>query len=185
MPKKVTILILGDGSVGKSCMLMRYLKDEYVDTYDPTIQDTFRKTVSIGGESVDVEFIDTSGQEEYYSSSTEATIKSGDGFLFVYSILIPDSLEKLELVVQNVFLKREMTAANPTAGIVVCGNKCDRDADRKISKETGAQFAAKYKADFFESKRDIHYPFLFPYTPHFFPFLFSFRQNVCEHQSSF
>ena len=152
MPRKVTILILGDGSVGKSCMAMRYLNNEYVDTYDPTIQDTFRKTVTIDGEPIVVEFIDTSGQDEYYSSSIDALIKNGNGFIFVYSVLIPDSLEKLDLIIQNVFLKKGTTAANPKAGIVICGNKCDREADRKISKETGEQFSAKYKADFFESK---------------------------------
>lgn len=169
MPKKVTILIMGDGSVGKSCMIMRYLNDKYVDNYDPTIQDTFKKTVTVDGEPVVVEFIDTSGQEEYYSNSIDTEIKKGDGFLFVYSILMPDSIEKLELIVQNVFLKREMTAANPTAGIVICGNKCDNEADRKVSKKTGMQFAEKYNAEFFESKIYIFAVFVFNFIfPGFF-----------------
>lgn len=152
MPRKVTIILLGDGSVGKSCMAIRYLNNEYLDAYDPTIQDTYRKTVMIDGEPVVTEIIDTSGQDEYYSNSIESLIMKGNGFLFVYNIVIPDSLEKLDLTIQNVFQLREATVKNPKGGMVICGNKCDRSNERKIPTEDGVQLAAKYDANFFESK---------------------------------
>ena len=151
MPKKAIIVLLGDGSVGKSCMITRFVNNEFLEYYDPTIQDTFRKTVTIDGEPSVVEILDTAGQEEY-SSLNEAFIMKGDGFLFVYSVTKSDSLEKLDLIIQNVFSLREMTVAEPKVGIVVCGNKCDKEDERKITKSEGVQLAEKYNADFFESK---------------------------------
>lgn len=151
MSKKVIIVLLGDGNVGKSCLTTRYVNNEFLEYYDPTIQDSFRKTVTIDGDPVVVEILDTAGQEEY-SSLNEAFIMKGDGFIFVYNITKTDSLEKLNEIIQNVFQLREVNPQNSRLGLVVCGNKCDLEAERRVPKNDGAQFAAKYNADFFESK---------------------------------
>ena len=150
MTKQVILVLMGEGAVGKSCITTRYVNNEFLDYYDPTIQDSFRKTVTIDTEPVVVEILDTAGQEEY-ASLNESFIMKGNGFLLVYSIIESLSLERLEVTVNNIYKLREINPESEKLPIVVCGNKCDREIDRQVSKEGGAAFAAKYHAEFFES----------------------------------
>ena len=62
--KKVyKIVILGGGGVGKSCLTFRLVHDSFVEKYDPTIEDSYRKdNFAVDGESVSIEILDTAGQ---------------------------------------------------------------------------------------------------------------------------
>ena len=68
--KKVyKIVILGGGGVGKSCLTFRLVHDSFVEKYDPTIEDSYRKdNFVVDGESVSIEILDTAGQVMVLSS---------------------------------------------------------------------------------------------------------------------
>lgn len=151
MSKKVVIVMLGDGDSGKSCMVTRYVNNEFLEYYDPTIQDSFNKIITIDNDPVVVEILDTAGQDEYFSLN-ETLIMKGDGFMFLYNILKPDGLEKLDLIIRNVFELRGVSPPKSNMGIVICGNKSDKAAERIIQKDDGIKLAIKYNADFYESK---------------------------------
>ena len=63
------IVILGGGGVGKSCLTFRLVHDSFVEKYDPTIEDSYRKdNFVVDGESVSIEILDTAGQVIAFSS---------------------------------------------------------------------------------------------------------------------
>ena len=61
--KPYNIIILGDGGVGKSSLTFQLIHDTFVDKYDSTIEDWYRKDdLMVDGESVSIEILDTAGQ---------------------------------------------------------------------------------------------------------------------------
>ena len=61
--KPYKIVILGGGGVGKSCLTFRLVHDSFVEKYDPTIEDSYRKdNFMVDGESVSIEILDTANQ---------------------------------------------------------------------------------------------------------------------------
>ena len=57
------LVILGGGGVGKSCLTFRLVHDQFVEKYDPTIEDSYRKdNFEVDGEMVSIEILDTAGQ---------------------------------------------------------------------------------------------------------------------------
>ena len=56
---------MGVGGVGKSAISNRFVINRWVEKYDPTIEESFMTTVDIDGKALQVEILDTAGQEEY------------------------------------------------------------------------------------------------------------------------
>ena len=56
---------MGFRSVGKSSLIIQYVENQFVDSYDPTIENTFSKAVRVGGQEYDLKLVDTAGQDEY------------------------------------------------------------------------------------------------------------------------
>ncbi len=59
------IVLLGEGGVGKTALAMQFCLNHFTDSYDPTIEDCFRKQVVIDQKSDLLEILDTAGQEEF------------------------------------------------------------------------------------------------------------------------
>ena len=58
-------VMLGSGGVGKSAISIQYIKASYTDRYDPTIEDAYTKATQVDGKPVQVNLLDTAGQEEF------------------------------------------------------------------------------------------------------------------------
>ena len=63
------VVVLGDGGVGKSCITIQFTQNQFVKEYDPTIENSYRKQVTIDDNSIMLDILDTAGQEEYAVSS--------------------------------------------------------------------------------------------------------------------
>merc|ERR1711997_1068027 len=138
--KPYKIVILGGGGVGKSCLTFRLVHDSFVEKYDPTIEDSYRKdNFFVDGESVSIEILDTAGQDTY-AGMRDLYYKSGDGFLMVYSVTDSSSLEDVKERYQSLL---DSTSATPQTckPVIFVGNKCDLDNDRVLSKEQGKAVA--------------------------------------------
>ena len=61
------LVVLGGGGVGKSALTIRLVTDNFLEEYDPTIEDSYRKQVKIDGEAALLDILDTAGQEEFDS----------------------------------------------------------------------------------------------------------------------
>ncbi|KAI4801009.1 ras-related protein RSR1 [Aureobasidium sp. EXF-8845] len=120
------IVVLGSGGVGKSCLTAQFVQGIWIERYDPTIEDSYRKQCDV---DVILEILDTAGTEQF-TAMRELYMKSGEGFLLVFSITSSSSLKELsELRDQLVNLKDD-----PHVPIVLVGNKSDLEEDRAVSR---------------------------------------------------
>lgn len=141
------LVVLGAGGVGKSCLTVQFVQGIYLDTYDPTIEDSYRKTIEIDGKVFDLEILDTAGVAQF-TAMRELYIKSGMGFLLVYSVTDKQSLDELMELREQV-LRIKDAARVP---MVLVGNKADLTEERVISVEDGIAVSTKWgRVPFYET----------------------------------
>ncbi|KAG0338636.1 Ras GTPase, partial [Podila humilis] len=137
----------GDGAVGKSAMALRFLRDQFLDEYDPTIEDSYCKHVEVDGQEYTLDITDTAGQEEYRGQWNEAFMKAADGFICIYSIESLQSFKGLVGLRDQIWTMKE-TQQVP---MIVAANKCDLELEREVSQEAGQAFATESNAFFAET----------------------------------
>ena len=140
------IVVLGDGGVGKSCVTIQFTQNHFVREYDPTIENSYRKQVTIGEEAFMLDILDTAGQEEY-SVMRDQYINSGQGFLLVYSVTAKRSFETIGELKEKIVQVKD----KPKFPMVLCGNKCDLEKERKVTLEEGKELAKQWGISFFET----------------------------------
>ena len=140
------IVVLGAGGVGKSALTIRLVTDNFLEEYDPTIEDSYRKSVIIDSQNALLDILDTAGQEEF-SSMQDQWMREGKGFLLVYSITNKATFEELN----NLYEKIRRSKAQNKVPIVICGNKCDMENQRQVPKSEGEQLASSWECPFFET----------------------------------
>ena len=141
------ILLLGDSEVGKSCFLMRYSDNVFVENYITTIGLDYKlKTVKLdSGKTIKVQLWDTAGQDKYRTIAKNY-YKGSHGILLLYDITKMTSFENIREWIRDI--KEEVSEK---AIIFLIGNKIDLTDNRKISKEKGEELAEEYKIPFFEA----------------------------------
>lgn len=97
---------------------------------DSHMQDSYRKQCVIDDEVALLDVLDTAGQEEY-SAMREQYMRTGEGFLLVYSINSRQSFEEI-LTFQQQILRVKDKDYFP---IIIVGNKCDLDMERQVSRQ--------------------------------------------------
>jgi len=140
------IVVLGDGGVGKSCITIQFTQNHFVKEYDPTIENSYRKQITLDDESLMLDILDTAGQEEY-SVMRDQYINSGQGFLLVYSVTSKRSFETSGELKDKIIQVKE----REHYPIVLCGNKCDLEKERKVTTEEGREKAKEWEVPFFET----------------------------------
>ncbi|CZT24910.1 related to Ras-related protein Rap-1b [Ramularia collo-cygni] len=133
------IAVLGSGGVGKSCLTMQFVQGVFVERYDPTIEDSYRKSIDVDGRQVVLEIMDTAGTEQF-TAMRDMYMRLGQGFLLVFSITSSSSLRELiELRDQIV-----RTKGDPNFPMVLVGNKSDLEEDRVISRSKAFQLSQSW-----------------------------------------
>lgn len=140
------LVIVGAGGVGKSAMTIQFVQSHFVDEYDPTIEDSYRKQVTIDDETCLLDLLDTAGQEEY-SAMRDQYMRTGQGFLMLYAITSRSSFEEIS-VFHDQILRVKDTDKVP---MIVCGNKCDMEAERQVTTQEGLELSHKYNIPFLET----------------------------------
>lgn len=108
----------------------QFVQGVFIESYDPTIEDSYRKQIEVDGRQVMLEIMDTAGTEQF-TSMREFYMRDAHGFLLVFSITSLTSLQELaELREQIVQIK----GGDPNVPIVLVGNKSDLEEDRKVSR---------------------------------------------------
>ena len=85
------------GGVGKSALTIQLIQNHFVEEYDPTIEDSYRKQVVIDGETCLLDILDTASQEEY-SAMRDQYMRTGEGFLIVFAVNNAKSFEDITQV---------------------------------------------------------------------------------------
>jgi len=143
------IVVLGGGGVGKSALTIRLVTDNFLEEYDPTIEDSYRKQVNIDGTVALLDILDTAGQEEF-ASMQDQWIREGKGFLLVYTITSKQSFNEMKKFYQSILRTKDMDKVP----LVIAGNKCDlRDAkdSSQVSTDQVQKLAQEWGCPFYET----------------------------------
>ena len=94
IPDTIHIAVVGSGGIGKSALSVQYVQSLFTEDYDPTIQDNYSKTALIDGNYVDLDILDTAGQDEF-TALREQYMKNQDGFLLCFSLASRETFDKV------------------------------------------------------------------------------------------
>jgi small GTP-binding protein len=140
------VIMVGSGGVGKSALTLQYMYDEFVEDYEPTKADSYRKKVQLDGEEVQIDILDTAGQEDY-AAIRDNYFRSGEGFLLVFSITDHESFDVLDEFREQIL--RVKNAED--VPLILIGNKSDLQTLRTVKKEEATDKAAKWIKPYIET----------------------------------
>ena len=140
------IIIIGDSGVGKSNILGRYLTNTFKQDTKSTVGVEFgSKKVTVNGVNIKLQIWDTAGQERY-RAITSAYYKGSKGCFIVYDITSTQTFEDVEKWYEEI-----NKSGDKGISIVLVGNKCDLEDERKVSVEMGEEKARNLNCPFFET----------------------------------
>eukprot|EP01105_Mastigella_eilhardi_P025791 TRINITY_DN7139_c0_g1_i1.p1 TRINITY_DN7139_c0_g1~~TRINITY_DN7139_c0_g1_i1.p1 ORF type:complete len:205 (+),score=64.38 TRINITY_DN7139_c0_g1_i1:60-617(+) len=147
MPQQsVKVVVLGDGGVGKSALTIRFVKGTFVESYDPTIEDSYRKQVDIMGHPVVLEILDTAGNDQF-KLMRDLYLKNSEAFVVVYSVISKATFKDINETVESI----QRAKAGEKVHIVLVGNKSDLASQRQVTTEEGQQLAEELHTLFIET----------------------------------
>lgn len=158
------VVVMGTGSVGKSALVVQFTTNTFVEDYDPTVEDSFRKDVLVDGKTSVLDILDTAGQEEF-ESLYDRWVRPAHGFLLMYSLTLKATFEEVQVLKDKIVrIKDTMAEANgqeeAVIPMVLVGNKCDLEDEREVKYEDGKSVADKWGCTFFETsaktKKNVH-----------------------------
>ncbi|KAK8381040.1 hypothetical protein O3P69_008149 [Scylla paramamosain] len=144
--REYKIVVLGSGGVGKSALTVQFVQGIFVEKYDPTIEDSYRKQVEVDGSQCMLEILDTAGTEQF-TAMRDLYMKNGQGFVLVYSITAQSTFNDLQDLREQI-LRVKDTEDVP---MILVGNKCDLEDERVVGKDQGVNLAKNFNCAFLES----------------------------------
>ncbi|KAH8994815.1 small GTPase superfamily [Lactarius akahatsu] len=150
--REFNAVVLGAGGVGKSALTVRFMRGEFVENYDPTIQEEYRRSIEVDGELTWLEVLDTAGAEQF-TALNELYITSGRGFILVFSLTLEASLREVTSLRQQILRIKGESSGIP---MVLVGTKLDLTNEREVSSATLRELATRWKIPVYETsaKRD-------------------------------
>ena len=140
------VIIIGDTGVGKSNILSRYVKDEFSSNSKSTVGvELGIKFLKIKNTNTKIQIWDTAGQERY-KAITSSYFKGSNGCFIVYDITSESSFNNIENWYAEI--QKETSKDIP---ILLVGNKCDLEDERKVPIEKGKEKAKNLNCAFFET----------------------------------
>src|SRR3978361_306748 len=94
MVQEYKIVVLGSGGVGKSALTVQFVQGVFVEKYDPTIEDSYRKHIEVDNQQYILEILDTAGTEQF-TAMQNLYMKNGQAFVLAYSIIAPSTFNDL------------------------------------------------------------------------------------------
>ena len=142
----VKVIIIGESGVGKTNIMSKYLKNQFMENSKATVGVEFgSKLFKYQGHKIKAQIWDTAGQEKY-KAITGAYYKGSKGALVVYDITRKDTFATLEKWVNDL-----KVASDPKLTMLLIGNKSDLDDKREVSKDQGEEKAKSFECAFLET----------------------------------
>ena len=141
-------LVLGEGKIGKTSLIERYINKTFKSNYIATIgMDIRRKRLEINNKEVDISITDTAGQERF-RSITKMFYKGADGILVGFDLTDRNTFEQVNYWISQI---EENSSKDYPISLVLFGNKCDNVENIKVSEEDIEQLKDKYKLTFYKT----------------------------------
>eukprot|EP01095_Lingulamoeba_sp_RSL-Kostka_P018152 TRINITY_DN983_c1_g1_i1.p1 TRINITY_DN983_c1_g1~~TRINITY_DN983_c1_g1_i1.p1 ORF type:complete len:196 (-),score=51.80 TRINITY_DN983_c1_g1_i1:116-703(-) len=147
MSTEIRIVVLGAAGVGKSACTIRFVQDLFVEKYDPTIEESYRKVIELENENYVFEILDTAGTSQF-SAMRDMYIKSGEAFIFVYSVSSAQSLDEI----QDIHRQLDRLTEDREVHLVLAANKSDLPEDEHIiTEQQGRDLAEQLSCPFYKT----------------------------------
>ncbi|TNN12365.1 Ras-related protein isoform 2 [Schistosoma japonicum] len=140
------LVVLGSGGVGKSALTVQFVQGIFVEKYDPTIEDSYRKQIQIGDRQCMLEILDTAGTEQF-TAMRDLYMKSGQGFVLCYSVTSQSSFNDLADLYEQILRVKNVSKVP----LVLVGNKCDLKQERVVDCEQGQLLSRRLDCTFMET----------------------------------
>ncbi|XP_041979517.1 ras-related protein Ral-a isoform X2 [Aricia agestis] len=140
------VIMVGSGGVGKSALTLQFMYDEFVEDYEPTKADSYRKKVVLDGEEVQIDILDTAGQEDY-AAIRDNYFRSGEGFLCVFSITEPESFDATQEFREQILRVK----SDEHIPFLLVGNKSDLADKRRVPLDACRDRAAAWRVPYVET----------------------------------
>lgn len=140
------VIMVGSGGVGKSALTLQFMYDEFVEDYEPTKADSYRKKVVLDGEEVQIDILDTAGQEEY-AAIRDNYFRSGEGFLCIFSITEAESFQATSEFREQILRVK----GDENIPFLLVGNKTDLEDKRQVSVQEAQRRAEQWKVPYVET----------------------------------
>ncbi|XP_077052669.1 GTP-binding protein Rit1 isoform X1 [Siphateles boraxobius] len=150
--REYKLVMLGEGGVGKSAIIMQFISHRFPEDHDPTIEDAYKTQIRIDDEPANLDILDTAGQAEF-TAMRDQYMRAGEGFIISYSITDRRSFQEARHFKQLIYRVRR-TVDTP---VVLVGNKSDLAHLRQVSVEEGKQLAREFQCPFFETSAAFRY----------------------------
>lgn len=142
----VRLVVVGIGGVGKSALTLFFMYDEFVQDYEPTRVDSYRKRIICNGEEVNLHILDTAGQEEY-AGMRDSFYRNSEGFCLVFDVTDRQSFDSIPDFIEHILRVKQ----SEKVPILICGNKIDLAANRKVTVEEIENLCNRYHVPYFET----------------------------------
>ena len=129
------VVVFGAAGVGKSSLVLRFVKDTFKDSYVPTIEDTYRQVICCNKNICTLQITDTTGSHQF-PAMQRLNISKGHAFMLVYSVTLRSSLDELIPIYKLI----KEVKGNQDVPMILVGTKCDEEESRKVKKETAQKY---------------------------------------------
>ena len=144
--REYKVVVLGSGGVGKSALTVKFVSGTFMEKYDPTIEDFYRKEIAVDGAPSVLEILDTAGTEQF-ASMRDLYIKNGQGFVIVYSITSLQTFQDIKNMKESIMRVKNSNRVP----MLLVGNKSDLEHQREVLSQEGVGLANTWGCPFLES----------------------------------
>lgn len=146
LDRQYKLVVVGGGGVGKSALTIQFIQSHFVQDYDPTIEDSYRKQCVIDDRVAHLDILDTAGQEEF-SAMREQYMRTGEGFLLVFSVTDRSSFDEIPRFHTQILRVKD----KDEFPMILVGNKSDLEAERTVSTAEAQELGRIKKIPYLES----------------------------------
>ena len=153
------IAVMGCAGVGKSALCIQFVQGYFVECYDPTIEDKYRKVFQRKDETyLYLEIMDTAGVGAF-DSMQELYIKRADGIILLFSLISPSTLDECQYIHDTIV----SVGGSPPPPIILGGTKRDLRSLRQITFQEAYTQAQRWGCGYVElsSKQNFHVDHIF------------------------
>ena len=140
------IALLGFRAVGKSSLSTHFVQGTFGERYDPTIENTYHKTIRFRRVHFATDIVDTAGMDEFSRLSRNASV-GVHGYVMVFSLISRQSFDKIRMINESLL---NLLGSPTDCPRILCGSMCDLTGQRQVNREEAEELAEEWGVPYIE-----------------------------------